>query len=110
MSLGGGEILVILLVALMVFGPQRMPEIARQLGKGMRELRKMQDSVRQEIHGALNVDDHRNGFGHDGDGQGVPSYDDSHNVPPGSSHQSDSHWGEPSSQPPVDPPSAGSFN
>ncbi|HEY3831502.1 MAG TPA: twin-arginine translocase TatA/TatE family subunit [Acidimicrobiia bacterium] len=109
MSLGGGEILVILLVALMVFGPQRMPEIARQLGKGMRELRKMQDSVRQELHGALSVDDH------DGVGHGVPSYDDPHNGAPGTSssgasHQTDSHWGEPPTMPPVDPPSAGSFN
>ena len=36
-SLGPAEILVILVVALLVFGPNKMPEIARQVGRGFRE-------------------------------------------------------------------------
>ena len=47
MNLGPAEILVILVVALLVFGPQRLPEVGRQVGGAMRELRKMQDSVKQ---------------------------------------------------------------
>ena len=43
------EILVILVVALLVFGPQRLPEVGRQVGAAMRELRKMQDTVRGEL-------------------------------------------------------------
>jgi Tat protein translocase TatB subunit len=57
-SLGGGEILVVMFVALIVFGPSRLPEIARQVGKALAEVRKMQDSVRREIRGALDTDEH----------------------------------------------------
>jgi Tat protein translocase TatB subunit len=53
MNLGAPEILVILVIALLVFGPQRLPEIGRQVGGAMRELRKMQDSVKTELHSAM---------------------------------------------------------
>ena len=49
MSVGPPEILVILIVALLVFGPQRLPEVGRQVGAAVRELRKMQDTVRGEL-------------------------------------------------------------
>lgn len=39
-SLGFQEIAVILLLALLVFGPKKLPEIGRTLGSAMRELRK----------------------------------------------------------------------
>jgi sec-independent protein translocase protein TatA len=52
-SLGPAEILVILLVALLVFGPNRMPEIARQLAKGVREFRRVQQHLTSELHGAM---------------------------------------------------------
>ncbi len=53
MSLGPAEILVILLVALVVFGPKRLPEVGRQVGGAMRELRKMQDTMRSELSTVL---------------------------------------------------------
>ena len=56
MNLGPGEILVVLLVALIVFGPKRLPEIGRQVGSAMRELRKMQDSVRSELDQVMHPD------------------------------------------------------
>ena len=49
MSVGPAEILVIMIVALLVFGPQRLPEVGRQVGAAVRELRKMQDAVRGEL-------------------------------------------------------------
>ena len=49
MSIGPAEILVILIVALMVFGPERLPQVGRQVGAAVRELRKMQDAVRGEL-------------------------------------------------------------
>ena len=49
MSVGPAEILVILIVALLVFGPQRLPEVGRQVGAAVRELRRMQDTVRGEL-------------------------------------------------------------
>ncbi|HEV7524992.1 MAG TPA: twin-arginine translocase TatA/TatE family subunit [Acidimicrobiia bacterium] len=56
MSLGPEKIILILVVALIVFGPQRLPEIARQVGAMMRELRRMQDTVRDELEHVLHPD------------------------------------------------------
>lgn len=49
MSLGPAEILVILVIALLVFGPNRLPEIGRQVGRGVREFRKFQDSIKGDL-------------------------------------------------------------
>jgi Tat protein translocase TatB subunit len=56
MSLGPEKIILILVVALIVFGPQRLPDIARQLGTILRELRRMQDTVRDEIEHVIHPD------------------------------------------------------
>ena len=48
-SLGPAEILVVLVIALLVFGPDKMPEIARQVGKGFREFRRVQQHLRSEL-------------------------------------------------------------
>src|SRR4051795_7395403 len=56
MSLGPEKIFLILVVALIVFGPQRLPDIARQVGAAMRELRRMQDTVRDELEHVLHHD------------------------------------------------------
>ena len=71
MNLGAPEILVILVVALLVFGPHRLPEIGRQVGGAMRELRKMQDSVKSELQAVM----------HDAD-TSPPSYDKPVSAPP----------------------------
>ena len=56
MNIGPAEILVILFVALLVFGPQRLPEVGRQVGSALRELRRMQDTVRGELDSVLHPD------------------------------------------------------
>ncbi len=56
MNLGLPEIFVILLVALIVFGPQKLPEVARQVGAVMRHLRELQDQVRAELDTVLHPD------------------------------------------------------
>jgi TatA/E family protein of Tat protein translocase len=48
-GLGTGEILLIFLIILLVFGARRIPEIAQGLGRGMREFRKAVRDVREEI-------------------------------------------------------------
>src|SRR5947199_10482388 len=55
LNIGTPELLVILIVALLVVGPQRLPELARQLGRGLREFRKMQDDVKDMVK--LDLDD-----------------------------------------------------
>lgn len=56
MNLGPLEIVVILVVALLVFGPKRLPEVGRQVGGALREIRKVQDNVRSEISAVLNAE------------------------------------------------------
>jgi sec-independent protein translocase protein TatB len=56
MSLGPEKIILILVVALIVFGPQRLPDIARQVGLVLRELRRMQETVRDELEHVLHPD------------------------------------------------------
>jgi len=48
-SIGPAELLVIFLVVLLIFGADRLPELARGLGKGMREFRRAADEVKNEI-------------------------------------------------------------
>ena len=48
-SLGPAEILVVLVIALLVFGPNKMPEIAKHVGKGFREFRRVQQHLKSEL-------------------------------------------------------------
>jgi len=47
--MSGGEILVIILAIIMVFGTKRIPEIARGLAKGIGEIKKATDEIKKEI-------------------------------------------------------------
>ncbi len=44
-GIGSSEIILVLVIALLVFGPARLPEIAKKLGEASREFRKMIDHV-----------------------------------------------------------------
>jgi sec-independent protein translocase protein TatA len=48
-SLGGGEMFVILLFILLFFGSKKIPELARGLGKGMREFKDATNNIQKEI-------------------------------------------------------------
>jgi sec-independent protein translocase protein TatA len=48
--MGGSEILLIMLVALLLFGSDKIPEVARMLGKGLREFHKVTDDIKREIN------------------------------------------------------------
>ena len=56
-SIGGFEILVIAAIGLLVFGPRRLPEIARTLGKTLNEFRKTAMEVKSSIERELDVDE-----------------------------------------------------
>ena len=55
-NIGGGEIFFILLVVVMFFGADRIPEIARGLGKGMRQIKHATNDIKQEINRSASVD------------------------------------------------------
>jgi len=46
---GGGELIIILVIVLILFGAKRIPEIASGLGKGIREFKKSVKDVQSEI-------------------------------------------------------------
>lgn len=48
-NISGGEIFIILLVVFIIFGPDKIPEIARWLGKGVNEIKKATSDIRDEI-------------------------------------------------------------
>lgn len=56
-NIGTGEIIVIGLVILLVFGPKRLPEILRSFGKGLREVKKSMSEVENEIKKSMDTDD-----------------------------------------------------
>jgi Tat protein translocase TatB subunit len=52
-GLSGQELLLIVILALVVLGPKKLPEVAKTLGKGYRDLRKAVDGVK----GTMNVNE-----------------------------------------------------
>ena len=52
-GIGVPELILILIVGLVVFGPGKLPEIARSLGKGMREFKKATSAFSQAINAPL---------------------------------------------------------
>ena len=55
-ALGGWEIIVILIVVLVVFGPKRLPEMGRSLGKAIREFKSAGKEIQQEVTEAIDGD------------------------------------------------------
>ncbi len=56
-AIGPLELLVVAAVALIVFGPQRLPELARTIGRAMSEMRRMAADVREEFERGLQEDE-----------------------------------------------------
>jgi sec-independent protein translocase protein TatB len=52
-NLGGGEILVLLLVGLLVLGPERLPAAVRQMGKALHQVRKVTAGFQEELRSAV---------------------------------------------------------
>jgi sec-independent protein translocase protein TatA len=53
-NLGGGEIVLIFVVILILFGSKKIPEFAKGLGQGIKEFKKASREVTDEIHSSMN--------------------------------------------------------
>ncbi len=53
LDIGGGELVLILLVIVMFFGADKIPEMARGLGKGMRQFKDATGSIQREIEKSI---------------------------------------------------------
>ena len=52
--IGGAEIFIVLLFIIMFFGSKKIPEIARGIGKGIREVRDASNEIKKEIRESSN--------------------------------------------------------
>lgn len=56
-NIGGGEIFFILLLVVMLFGANKIPEIAKGLGKGIKEVKNAANDIKTEITNSTTEDD-----------------------------------------------------
>ncbi len=58
LGLSGGELIIVLVAILVLFGAKRIPEFAKGLGQGIKEFKKASSDVSNEFHNAINSDTH----------------------------------------------------
>lgn len=78
-GIGTTEIVVILIVALLVIGPAKLPELARTLGKGLAEFRRMSSDVKKtvDLESKLSESEEKNKGGESYESKGKPSFGES---------------------------------
>jgi TatA/E family protein of Tat protein translocase len=54
-GLGAGEILIILIIAFLLFGPKQLPEIGRQVGKAVKGFKETADDLRKSVEPEMNL-------------------------------------------------------
>lgn len=60
-NFGGGEIILIFLIVLLLFGAKKVPELFRSLGKGVKEFKNAKSEWEQDINDVMNqepIEDH----------------------------------------------------
>jgi TatA/E family protein of Tat protein translocase len=57
LDIGFQEFLVLMVLALLVFGPEKLPELGKRLGRAMREFRRASDEFRTTVETNLNITD-----------------------------------------------------
>jgi Tat protein translocase TatB subunit len=56
-NIGFPELLAILTIALLIFGPKKLPEIGRSIGKAMREFRRTSDEIKEKIEEEIQAEE-----------------------------------------------------
>lgn len=91
-QIGPLEVLLVAVIALIVFGPQRLPEIARSVGKAVAEFRRQASDLREEFSAGLDADE----------------VEDEQDEPPEEPPSDEPPVEPPTDEPLVEPPSDGS--
>src|SRR2546421_4061473 len=106
-NVGPTELIVILIIALIVFGPKRLPEIGRTVGKSLREFRRASQDLKDELNLGLDEDD----LPATSPAPGEPGFDRWRTPPAGAAEGSASADSEPGAEAPPAPiqPAAGAL-
>ena len=56
-SIGGTEILVIMVIALLVFGPRKLPELGKSLGRGLSEFKRASNDLKRSLEDELSLEE-----------------------------------------------------
>lgn len=60
--ISGPEIIIVILVVVMLFGAKKIPELAKGLGKGMKEFKKATEDIKKEIKDETEIIDNLKDF------------------------------------------------
>jgi sec-independent protein translocase protein TatA len=58
-SIGMPELIIILVIALIIFGPRKLPELGRSLGKSINEFKKASNELRSTLEDEIRVEEQR---------------------------------------------------
>ena len=58
-NIGMPELLVIMAIALLIFGPKKLPEVGKSLGKALREFRRTTDEIKEKIEEEIQAEEFR---------------------------------------------------
>jgi TatA/E family protein of Tat protein translocase len=56
-NIGVPELIIIFAIALLIFGPKKLPEVGRSIGKALREFRKTSDEIKNKIEEEIQAED-----------------------------------------------------
>ncbi len=56
-NIGPWELVLVLVIALIIFGPGKLPEVAKSVGKGINEFKRASNEVKQQVQEAVSLDD-----------------------------------------------------
>ena len=56
-SIGGTELMVIMVIALLVFGPRKLPELGRSLGKGLSEFKRASNDLKRSLEEEISLEE-----------------------------------------------------
>src|SRR5436190_20767655 len=58
-SIGMPELIIILVIALIIFGPRKLPELGRSLGRSINEFKKASNELRSTLEDEIRIEDQR---------------------------------------------------
>lgn len=56
-SIGGTELMVIMVIALLIFGPRKLPELGRSLGKGLSEFKRASNDLKRSLEEEISLEE-----------------------------------------------------